>query len=69
MAQHCEKVFKKQMDKHFKATGAKSAKKADEDKEDESILSKNDILSMNEKMELTEKIRLLSNEGLSTVSF
>lgn len=68
MSQHCEKVFKKQMDKHFKSTISKTAnKKTEEDKEDESVLSKNDTLSMNDKMELTEKIRLLSNEGLSAV--
>ena len=62
MANHCEKVFKKQMEKQFKNYMTKSASKK------ESAIDDNDTtLTMDQKMKLTDMIRVLSNEGLTQV--
>ena len=62
MANHCEKAFKKLMEKQFKSYMAKSANKK------ESVIEDNDsTLTMDQKMKLTDKIRVLSNEGLTQV--
>lgn len=64
MAIHCEKVFKKQMEKQFKNyTGVKERvlKNAIKDEVNENGLN------LDQKMNLAEKIRVLSNEGLTQV--
>jgi bromodomain-containing factor 1 len=66
MANHCEKVFKKQMEKQFKNYIISSGKK----EKNEYKTNINNIeggLSMTEKMNLTDKIRILSNDGLTQV--
>ena len=62
MATHCEKLFKKQMDKQFKNYSSKNASTVKTEKE-----NSDSNLTMDEKMNLTDKIRVLSNEGLTQV--
>ena len=66
MANHCEKVFKKQMDKQFKNYITSSGKK-EKNEYKNNINNIEGGLSMTEKMNLTDKIRILSNEGLTQV--
>ena len=62
MANHCEKVFKRLIEKQFKNYMAKSSSKK------ETAIEDNDsTLTMEQKMKLTDKIRVLSNEGLTQV--
>ena len=62
MANHCEKVFKRLMEKQFKNYMSKSSSKK------ETAVEDNDsTLTMDQKMKLTDKIRVLSNEGLTQV--
>ena len=70
MANHLEKVFKKQMEKQFKNynnnlnnSNSKSNSKNNNNKDNN--IGNNSDLTMTEKMNLTEKIRILSNEGLT----
>lgn len=64
MAIHCEKVFKKQMEKQFKNyIGVKERVLKNTIKEE---VNENG-LNMDEKMNLADKIRVLSNEGLTQV--
>ena len=64
MAIHCEKVFKKQMEKQFKNyIGVKERVLKNAIKEE---VNENG-LNMDEKMNLADKIRVLSNEGLTQV--
>ena len=63
MANHCEKVFKKQMEKQFKNYSSKPAP-ATKTKEE---TNNENSLTMDEKMNLTDKIRVLSNEGLTQI--
>ena len=66
MAIHCEKVFKKQMEKQFKNYIISSGKK-EKNEYKNNINNIEGGLSMTEKMNLTDKIRILSNEGLTQV--
>ena len=73
MANHLEKVFKRQMEKQFKNynnnlnnSNSKSNSKNNNNKDNNNIGNNSD-LTMTEKMNLTEKIRILSNEGLTQV--
>ena len=61
MCNHCEKVFKKQMEKLFKNYNSNSKKDKEKNNHNENVLS------MNEKISLTEKIRILSSDGLTQV--
>ena len=62
MANHCEKVFKRLIEKQFKNYMSKSSSKK------ETAVEDNDsTLTMDQKMKLTDKIRVLSNEGLTQV--
>ena len=61
MSNHCEKVFKKQMEKLFKNYNANNKKEKDKNNHNENVLS------MNEKISLTEKIRILSSDGLTQI--
>lgn len=64
MAIHCEKVFKKQMEKQFKNyIGVKERVLKNTIKEE---VNENG-LNMDEKMNIADKIRVLSNEGLTQV--
>ena len=73
MANHLEKVFKRQMEKQFKNynnnnlnnSNSKSNSKNNNNKDNN--IGNNSDLTMTEKMNLTEKIRILSNEGLTQV--
>ena len=79
MANHLEKVFKKQMEKQFKNyssfnnnsnlnnSGNKSNSKNNVNKDSNNNIGNISDLTMTEKMNLTEKIRILSNEGLTQV--
>jgi len=81
MANHLEKVFKKQMEKQFKNysynnnnnsssnfnSGNKSNSKNNVNKDNNNNIGGISDLTMTEKMNLTEKIRILSNEGLTQV--
>lgn len=66
MAIHCEKVFKKQMEKQFKNYIISSGKKEKNDYKNNNNNNEGN-LTMTEKMNLTDKIRILSNEGLTQV--
>ena len=66
MAIHCEKVFKKQMEKQFKNYIISSGKKEKNDYKNNNNNNEGN-LTMTEKMNLTHKIRILSNEGLTQV--
>ena len=66
MANHCEKVFKKQMEKQFKNYIVSSGKK-EKNEYKNNINNTEGGLSMTEKMNLTDKIRILSNDGLTQV--
>ena len=66
MAIHCEKVFKKQMEKQFKNYIISSGKKEKDDYKNNNNNNEGN-LTMTEKMNLTDKIRILSNEGLTQV--
>ena len=61
MCNHCEKVFKKQMEKLFKNYNSNSKKDKEKNNHNENVLS------MNEKISLTEKIRILTSDGLTQV--
>ena len=61
MCNHCEKIFKKQMEKLFKNYNSNSKKDKEKNNHNENVLS------MNEKINLTEKIRILSSDGLTQV--
>ena len=60
MANHCEKAFKKLIEKQFKNYMSKSSSKNE-------IEDNDSTLTMEQKMKLTDKIRVLSNEGLTQV--
>ena len=60
MANHCEKAFKKLIEKQFKNYMSKSSSKNE-------IEDNDSTLTMDQKMKLTDKIRVLSNEGLTQV--
>ena len=61
MCNHCEKIFKKQMEKLFKNYNSNSKKDKEKNNHNENVLS------MNEKINLTEKIRILSSDGLTQI--
>ncbi len=61
MCNHCEKVFKKQMEKLFKNYNSNSKKDKEKNNHNENVLS------MSEKISLTEKIRILSSDGLTQI--
>ena len=61
MSNHCEKVFKKQMEKLFKNYNSNSKKDKEKNNHNENVLS------MSEKISLTEKIRILSSDGLTQI--
>ena len=60
MANHCEKAFKKLIEKQFKNYMSKSSSKNE-------IEDNDSTLTMEQKMKLTDKIRVLSNERLTQV--
>ena len=60
MANHCEKAFKKLIEKQFKNYMSKTSSKNE-------IEDNDSTLTMEQKMKLTDKIRVLSNEGLTQV--
>lgn len=66
MATHCEKSFKKQMEKSFKNYNNKTT--ASKEAEPQNINANNESeLTMNQKVNLTDRIRNLSNEGIAKV--
>lgn len=65
-ANHCDKLFKKQMDKYFKCTN-NTKSNAKENASSGANINNETSLTMTQKMNLTEKIRMLNNDGLSKV--
>ena len=67
MANHCEKLFKKQMEKTFKNYNTFNKISSNKESNITNNNKKENELSTNQKLNISDKIKTLSNEGITKV--